>query len=204
MRGRAGLARLTSPAKHGKVVSDPAPLQAQLQGVSSQEMVEARPVHRHPSDQGHQQTDRAIPRPIQFEIPGEVSRRLVCESGRPRDRLQLVAIDQRVDVPAAREPLDRGDGGPIAGRALEVVADDEQAAGPNQPAALLEKTRRIRSVHERLNRIREIGRLHAVRQVAIVALETHDAVRQAGLFDGLPGNPRLNRAQRDACAADGR
>ena len=63
----------------------------------------------------------------------------------------------------------------------------------------------IRDVHifDGSSKVQEIGGLHAVRQVAVVALETHDAVRQAGLFDGFLGNPRLNRAQRDACAANG-
>src|SRR6185503_6419273 len=105
------------------------------------------------------------------------------EPGRPRNRLQLAAVDQRVDVPAAREPLDRANGGPIRRRTCEIVADDEQAAGPNQLAALLEKTGRIRSVHKRLDRIREIGGLQT-RQVAIVAFEAGDPLRESRLFDG--------------------
>ena len=75
--------------------------------------------------------------------------------------------------------------------------------GPNEPTALFEKTRGLWRVHERLDRVREVGRAESGRQIAIVPLETHHAVRQSRIADERGCELRLNRAERDASAADG-
>ena len=88
--------------------------------------------------------------------------------------------------------------GGIRGRSFEVVADDQQAARPDKLAALREKPLRRRSVHERLDRVCEIGALHPGWQVVEIAFDTCDSVRQSRKPDALRGKAGLDRAQRDA------
>lgn len=90
------------------------------------------------------------------------------------------------------------------GRPQEVVDDDQQAAGPDEPRALGEKALGRRPVHERFDGVGEIRRRDAGAKVRVVRLDAGDAIREAGGADAVGGDLRLERTERDAGAADGR
>lgn len=58
-------------------------------------------------------------------------------------------------------------------------------------------------MHERLDRIRQVGRTEAGGQIAVVTFENHDTVRKFGIAEEARREPGLDRAHGDSGAADG-
>ena len=126
----------------------------------------------------------------------------MLETSRARKQAKLISLDEGVDVPSATEAFDRVRGFGFIGRSPKVVADQEQPARSNEAATLCEEARGILYMREGFDRIRQVRRAGAGRQIAVVTLDTADAISESRLADALVGEARLNRAQRDPGAAD--
>ena len=98
--------------------------------------------------------------------------------------------------------MDRPLGLPATPGPPDVIADHERASRPYEPASLRKEAPGFRRVHERLDRIGDLGGLHAVGKIAEVTLDAVHAIGQALGLDALPRRANLNRAQRDAGARD--
>ena len=122
---------------------------------------------------------------------------------RPRRRApQLACLEQRVDVPAALEALDRPLGLAAAPGPPDVVADHERASRPHEPGGLRKEARRVGRRARTTRSRRPRRRPHAGGKIAEVTLDAGHAIGQAGGLDALLRRPNLNRAQRDARAGD--
>src|SRR5687767_5365693 len=161
-------------------------------------MVETRPDTGYPTKEREERADHAVAHPMNLQIRRQVTRRAVLEAGRAGQKLQLLRVEQRIDVPTLAEQLDRALRLGTARSPSEVIADCEHTARRDKPTALLEKTRGFWCVHERLDRVCEVRRTESGRQIAIVPLETHHAVGQSRFVDEGGCELRLNRADGDA------
>ena len=164
VRRRRGSCAHSSPtlsagaAELGQLVANPPSREAGLQGAPAHEVADGRSLERQPAERRDEHGDGPVARPAKLEPGRQVRGALVNETGRCRVRDQLVARQQRVDLPAPPELLDDAPGARVGDGASEVVTDHEQAARPDQRAALGEERRRRGPVHERLDGKGQIGR----------------------------------------------
>ncbi len=112
--------------------------------------------------------------------------------------------EQRVHVPAAHELRDRFHlralrfGGRVLPVLPDVIAHDQPAAGPEDPGGLCEEALGGRTVHERLDGVREVRGSDIGGQCAVVTFMDANAMRQPERRDALVAQSRLNGTERDA------
>jgi len=130
--------------------------------------------------------------------------------GRLSSRYGVRSVVDRCSNPAAEascwssaaKAFDRAVRRVTRARSPHIVANDQKSVGTNDLAAVGEEAGWVWAVHERLDRVDEVGDLTRTGEIAKVPLDTSDTVRQSALSNLSLGQPRLDRAQRNPGAPD--